>query len=84
MVDSAINWLFVDLNSYFASIEQELCPELRGQPIAIVGYGNDSAQNGPFGVASSDGISQCWVWAYNATASLQPSSNFQKSRLAGP
>jgi DNA polymerase-4 len=36
MVDSAVNWLFVDLNSYFASIEQELCPELRGQPIAIV------------------------------------------------
>jgi DNA polymerase-4 len=36
MVDSAINWLFVDLNSYFASIEQKLCPELRGQPIAIV------------------------------------------------
>ena len=36
MADSAINWLFVDLNSYFASIEQELCPELRGQPIAIV------------------------------------------------
>jgi hypothetical protein len=49
-----------------------------------MGYGNDSVQNGPFGVASSDGISQCWVWAYNATASLQPSSNFQKSRLAGP
>jgi DNA polymerase-4 len=36
MVDSAINWLFIDLNSYFASIEQELCPELRGQPIAIL------------------------------------------------
>jgi DNA polymerase IV len=36
MVDSAINWPFVDLNSYFALIEQELCPELRGLPIAIV------------------------------------------------
>jgi DNA polymerase-4 len=36
MVNTAINWLFVDLNSYFASIEQELRPELRGQPIAIV------------------------------------------------
>jgi DNA polymerase-4 len=29
-------WLFLDLNSYFASIEQELRPELRGRPIGIV------------------------------------------------
>jgi hypothetical protein len=36
MADSTINRLFVDLNSYFASTEQELCPKLRGQPIAIV------------------------------------------------
>jgi DNA polymerase IV len=36
MADAGLNWLFVDLNSYFASIEQELVPELRGQPIAIV------------------------------------------------
>ena len=31
-----VRWLFLDLNSYFASIEQEMRPELRGRPIAVV------------------------------------------------
>jgi DNA polymerase IV len=36
MGDPRLLWLFLDLNSYFASVEQELRPELRDRPLAVV------------------------------------------------
>lgn len=37
-----LRWLYLDLDSYFASVEQQLAPELRGLPIAVAPVHTDS------------------------------------------
>jgi hypothetical protein len=32
-VETAVQWLFLDLNAFFASCEQQETPALRGKPI---------------------------------------------------
>ena len=39
----AVQWLFLDLNAFFASCEQQETPALRGQPVIVVQTPTDSA-----------------------------------------
>jgi DNA polymerase IV len=39
----SVNWLFLDLNAFFASCEQQEAPSLRGKPIVVVQMVTESA-----------------------------------------
>ncbi len=61
--DHQVSWLLLDLNSFFASCEQQEQPQLRGRPIAIVPMMNDSTcalaasiEAKKFGIKTGTGI----------------------------
>lgn len=60
---SPLAWLFVDMNSFFASVEQQLRPELRGVPVGVVPVKSEgtsviaaSREAKAFGVKTGTGV----------------------------
>ena len=63
---SSLRYLFIDMNSYFASVEQQHTPSLRGRPVAVVPMANvmttcciaASREAKPFGIKTGTPVWQ--------------------------
>ncbi len=61
----SVDWLFLDMNAYFASAEQQMQPSLRGQPVAVVPTQTDttcciavSYEARPFGIRTGTQVGE--------------------------
>lgn len=61
----ALRFLFIDFNAYFASVEQQLEPAYRGQPVAVVPVQADSScciavsyEARAYGIATGTGVKE--------------------------
>lgn len=61
----SVDWLFLDMNSYFASVEQQMQPALRGRPVAVVPVRTDhtcciaaSYEARPYGIRTGTNVGE--------------------------
>ena len=71
--------LYIDLDSFYASVEQQLNPELRGRPVGITAVDSDA---GAIVAASYDAKAQ--GIGVSARESARPSGSAPESRLSAP
>ncbi len=61
----SVEWLFLDMNAYFASVEQQAQPALRGRPVAVVPVMTDrtcciaaSYEARPYGIRTGTNVGE--------------------------